>query len=254
MWKFPGLQELTHHFPDLGRTQGWVKLALRALAVFALTTTFFLWTDRLIPDWQPDGQILALTLGFGIMGQFFWRKRAYQERYGELAYRNAFVRFVLPGLSVIFATVAHCAYAPGIEIPDVWWNSYLSAAGWFYLVVGAVLWVRSALTFGADNLAWSYVYFPDEGRLVDTQMYGFLRHPVYSGVLRVTIGLCLLNGNWPALVFALLAPLGFTGWVRLVEERELLRRFPGYAEYRQRVPAFWTWHAVKFWRFVLSGE
>jgi protein-S-isoprenylcysteine O-methyltransferase Ste14 len=116
------------------------------------------------------------------------------------------------------------------------------------------LWVRSALTFGADNLAWSYVYFPDEGRLVDTQMYGFLRHPVYSGVLRVTIGLCLLNGNWPALVFALLAPLGFTGWVRLVEERELLRRFPGYAEYRQRVPAFWTWHAVKFWRFVLSGE
>jgi protein-S-isoprenylcysteine O-methyltransferase Ste14 len=251
---FPGLPELSAHFPDLGSVPGRLKLGLRALAVFALATLFFLWTDRLIPDWQPDGQILALALGFAITGQFFWRRRAYQAEYAELAYRNAFVRFVLPGLAVIFATVAHCAYMPGIEIPNVWWKVYLSALGWVFLAVGTLLWARGLWTFGADNLALLYVYYPAESRLVDTQMYSILRHPVYAGVLRVTIGLCLLNGTWPALIFALLAPLGMTGWTRLVEERELLERFPGYAEYRQRVPAFWTWQAGKFWRFLLRGE
>ena len=114
---------------------------------------------------------------------------------------------------------------PGIEIPDLWWKVYLSALGWIFLSLGAVLWIRAVLTLGADNLAMLYVYHPESGRLVDTQVYGLLRHPIYSGVLRVVIGLCLLNGNWPALIFALLAPLGLLGWVRLVEERELLVAF-----------------------------
>ena len=134
MKNFQGLRELSAYLPELGSTGGRAKLALRMLVVFALTTLFFIWTDRLIPEWQPDGQILAMALGFGITGQFFWRKQAYQERYGKLAYRNAFVRFVLPGLSVIFATVAHCAYMPGIEIPDLWWKVYLSALGWIFLL------------------------------------------------------------------------------------------------------------------------
>jgi protein-S-isoprenylcysteine O-methyltransferase Ste14 len=42
--------------------------------------------------------------------------------------------------------------------------------------------------------------------------------------------------------------------VRLVEEKELLERFPQYAEYRRKVPAFWTWQVGKFWRFLVSGR
>ena len=253
MWNLKGIEQLTLHFADLQSVGGRVRLALRASAFFALTTVFFLWTDRIIPDWQPDGQILALALGFLIIGRFFWQKHAYHEKYGELAYRNAFVHFMLPGLMVIFATIAHCAYAPGIEIPNVWWKVYLSMLGWLFVTIGAVLWIRSILTFGLDNLTMLYVYYPEESRLVDSQIYSILRHPIYSGALRVTVGLCLLNGNWPALIFALLAPVGFMGWVRLVEEKELLERFPEYAEYRRRTQAFWTWQAGKFWRFLLSG-
>lgn len=249
-----GMQELSRHFPDLLTGQGQARLAARAMLIFTLTTLFFRWTDRAIPDWQPDGQILVFTLGFLLIGRFFWQKRAYQEKYGDLAYRNAFVHFALPGLAIIFAAVAHSAYMPGLEVPAVWWKVYLTALGWFFLGTGAGLWARSVIVFGVDNLALLYVYHPEAGRLVDTQIYGILRHPVYSGVLRVTIGLCLLNANWPALVFAALAPLGMTGWVRLVEERELLQRFPDYAAYRQRVPAFWTWRVVRFWRFILSGR
>ena len=254
MWNFKGIEKLNSHFSDLQTPGGRIRLALRALFIFLLTTVFFLWTDHIIQDWQPDGQILALTSGFLLAGRFFWQKSAYQEKYEELAYRNAFVHFMLPGIMIIFATIAHSAYAPGIVIPNVWWKVYLSALGWLFVTVGGVLWVRSILTFGVDNLTMLYVYYPDESRLVESQIYSVLRHPIYSGALRVMIGLCLLNGNWPALFFALFVPVGFTGWIRLVEEKELLDRFPGYAEYRRKIPAFWTWQAGKFWRFLLSGR
>lgn len=250
---FPGLTQLRKHFPDLRSTTGSAGLALLALGCFALTTLFFIWTDRLIPDWQPDGQIIVMALGFLIMSRFFSQKDKYQERYEELAYRNAFVRFAIPGLAVIFATVAHCAYMPGIGIPDLWWKDALRVLGGIYALIGVGLWVRAILTFGADNLAMLYVYHPEDSRLVDTDIYGVLRHPVYSGALRVIIGLCLLNGSWPALFFALLSPLGLTGWVRLVEEKELLMRFPDYVQYRKRVPAFWTWQVIRFWRFLIKG-
>jgi len=139
MRNFQGIEKLSAHFPDRQGIRGRVRLVLRASAFFTLTTVFFLWTDQVIPDWQPDGQILALVLGFLIMGRFFWQKHAYQEKYGELAFRNAFVHFTLPGLMVIFATIAHCAYAPGIGIPDVWWKDYLSALGWLLVIIGAIL-------------------------------------------------------------------------------------------------------------------
>lgn len=254
MWNLKGVEKLTRHFPDLQSLEGRIRILLRAFAYFTITTVFFLWTDRIIPDWQPDGQILALVLGFLFIGRFFWQKRAYQEKYGELAFRNAFINFSLPGLMIIFATIAHCAYAPGIEIPNVWWKNYLSALGWLLVTIGAVLWIRSTLIFGVDNLTMLYVYHPEESRLVDSQIYSVLRHPIYSAALRIAIGLCLINGNWPALIFAIFASVIFTGWARLVEERELLIRFPEYAEYCHKVPAFWTWRVGKFWRFLLIGR
>jgi protein-S-isoprenylcysteine O-methyltransferase Ste14 len=248
-----GLRQLSQHVPDLNSGAGRLRLLLLSIGYFALTTAFFLLTDRLIPDWQPDGQIILMALGFLILARFFSQKKTYLERYAELAYRNAFVRFVIPGLGIIFAAILHTGYMPGIEIPDVWWKLYLTWLGGFWLVVGLWLWARTILTFGLDNLAMLYVYYPAESRMVDSSIYGILRHPVYAGALRVILGLALLNGNWPALIFALLAPLGMFGWVRLVEERELLQRFPDYREYRNRVPAFWTWKVNKLWKFLLQG-
>jgi protein-S-isoprenylcysteine O-methyltransferase Ste14 len=101
-----------------------------------------------------------------------------------------------------------------------------------------------------------YVYFPEEGRLVDSSIYGVLRHPIYAAALYVVIGLALLSGNWIALVFAALMPIGLTGWVRLVEEKDLIERFPDYSNYRLGVPAFWPRlrDLGKFLGFLLKGN
>jgi protein-S-isoprenylcysteine O-methyltransferase Ste14 len=249
-----GLEPLAEHFPDLQSRSGALALAGRALAFFVLTSLFFIVTDVLIPDWQPDGQIIVMALGYLILARFFTRRDVFRQLYGELAYREAFVRFALPGLAIVFASVAHCAYLPGLAVPELWWKSFLRLAGLYLVIVGIGLWLRAILTFGLDNLTMLYVYYPEKSRLVDSSIYGVLRHPVYAGALRVILGLCLLNGTWQALIFALIAPLGLTGWVRLVEEKELLARFPDYREYRARVPAFWTWRVRAFWRFLLTGK
>jgi protein-S-isoprenylcysteine O-methyltransferase Ste14 len=69
--------------------------------------------------------------------------------------------------------------------------------------------------------------------------------------------LALLNGTWFALTCVLIFMLGLWGWVRLVEEKELLERFgPSYAEYRRRVPAFWPRprDLGRFFKFLITGS
>jgi len=251
-----GMQQLIRHLPDLGTPAERAMLALRFAFILGTTSLFFIWTDRQIPDWQPDGEIIVMALGFLTLSLFFSRKALYRERYGDLAFRNAFVNFSIPGLAIIFASVAHVAYMPGVDIPNLWWKPALGLLGACFLLVAAWLWLRAVSLFGVDNLTMLYVYFPEEGRMVDSSIYGVIRHPIYAAALYIVIGLALLSGNWMALVFAALMPLGLTGWVRLVEERDLLERFPDYGEYRKRVPAFWPRprDLGKFFGFVLKGN
>jgi protein-S-isoprenylcysteine O-methyltransferase Ste14 len=160
-------------------------------------------------------------------------------------------------VTTVAASLAHLAYMVGPVIPDIWWKPILVYAGWFLIIINVALWLRSVLTFGVDNIALVYVYFPQEGRFVNSSIYSILRHPVYSAILHISIGLALISANWYSLLVAILLPLGFAGWVRLIEEKELIERFgQSYLDYRKSTPAFWVkprdW--VKFFRFLISGN
>jgi len=253
---FKGLDILARHVPELNSTGGRLKIFLYFTLLFALVTFYFIATDR-IPTWSIDSQIIVIALGYLVLSQFFSRKKAYQEKHGKLAYRNAFAHYAMPGLALIFAAIAHAGYMNGPFVPRGWWTILFIVLGWFMLGIGALLWIRSVFAFGADNLAMLYVYHPEEGKIVDSSIYGVLRHPVYAGVLRVGIGLALLNGNANALAFALLLPLGLFGWIRLVEEKELIERIgESYLDYRKRVPAFWPKlrDLGKFFKFLITGR
>jgi hypothetical protein len=71
-----------------------------------LVAAYFIITDR-IPTWNIDSQIIVVALGFLVMSLFFFRKQAYKEKYKELAYRNAFAHYSMPGLTLIMADIAH---------------------------------------------------------------------------------------------------------------------------------------------------
>ena len=253
--KIKGMDALRKHVPEL-QSPGGLVLVLSALAaVFIITTLFFILVDRQFSEWMPDGEIVIMALGFLVMSRFFSQKRTYQEKYGNLAYRNAFARFNIPGLGIVFASIVHIGYMSGVEIPDLWWKPILMGIGWIFVVIGAVLWIRTVAGFGVDYLAMLYVYFPSEGSTSNSGIYQILRHPVYSSALSVGVGLAMVHANWYALLVALVLPIFLFGWVRLVEEKELLQRFPDYAAYRMRVPAFLARPRdyVGFFRFLIMG-
>lgn len=254
--KLKGLESLRSHVPEVRTTGGLALVIFSFVVVFFLTTLFFILVDTRFIEWLPDGEIVIMALGFLIMSRFFSQKKVYRQKYGELAYRKAFARFNIPGLAIVFASIAHLGYIFGPGIPAIWWRPILVSVGWVFAAIGVALWLRSVATFGVDNLAMLYVYFPLESRTVNTGIYQILRHPVYAAALYIGIGLSLIHANWYALLVALILPIFLTGWVRLVEEKELLERFPDYSDYRKHLPAFWPRPRdfIGFFRFLVLGR
>jgi len=254
--KLKGLDSLSKHVPELNSASGRTRIVLYVMSLLALVTAYFITTDN-IPTWSIDSEIIIASLGFLILSLFFSRKPVYQEKYKDLAYRNAFAHYALPGLCLIFGAVAHAVYMNGPVIPTGWWTTVFTVLGWYWVLVGAILWIRSIATFGVDNLNLLYVYHPEESRIVDSSIYAILRHPIYASAIRVWVGLALLNGNGNSVIFSVFVPLGLTGWIRLVEEKELLERFgKPYLDYRKHVPAFWAKprDIGKFFKFLLTGN
>jgi protein-S-isoprenylcysteine O-methyltransferase Ste14 len=251
-----GLDALRAHVPGLGSRWGLLRVALAILLVLVLTSLFLLAADTWFSEWMPDGEIVILALGFLLLSRFFTQRERYQRRFGEAAYRIAFSRFNIPGLGMIGAAIGHLAYIAGPGIPPLWWRSWLIALGYALVAIGIVLCARAISTLGLDHLTMLYVYYPEEAHPTSSGIYGLVRHPVYSGALHIGFGLALIHASWYALLVALLLPIFFLGWVRLVEEPNLVTRYPSYEQYRRRVPPFWprptAW--LTFTRFLFVGE
>jgi len=252
---FKGFDKLKAHVSQLTTSSGRIKIVASFFGILGLTTLYFILTDR-IPTWTLDSQIVVMSLGFLLFSRYFTQRKKFMERYKAAAYRHAFGRFALPGLAIIFAAFAHIGYMNGPKFTQPTLVLIFTWLGWFNLVVGVALWIRAVSVFGLDNLTMLYVYFPEEGTVVNSSIYSVIRHPIYGAALRVGVGLALLNMGIYALTFAVLLPLGLFGWVRLVEEKELIERFAGYAEYRQKTPAFFpTPNRIPgFFRFLFTGR
>jgi protein-S-isoprenylcysteine O-methyltransferase Ste14 len=252
-----GFEALKKHVPALHSTKSRITIAATALACFLAGLSFLYLVDTYWPDYTMDGSVELALLGFLLLAMFFRQKTRLRERYGEKAYPIAFGRFILTGLPFIFATTAHIAYMPGPDLPTGWWTLAIILLGWYFAIAGATLWLRAIFALGVDNLVMLYVYHPEESRVVDSSIYAIIRHPVYAGVIRLALGLALLNTNWFALTFAVLLWMGLTVWIGFIEERELTERFgKGYGEYRQKTPAFWPKlnKYGEFFHFLVTGR
>ena len=70
--------------------------------------------------------------------------------------------------------------------------------------------------------------------VVDTGMYGIVRHPMYAVTILLFLMIPLVLGSWYALIVFVFYPAVIG--VRLKDEEELLtRELPGYAEYKEKV-------------------
>ncbi len=251
-----GLEALQRHVPAWRTPTGFLSVPLSIAVVAVLTSLFFLAVDRYFAEWLPDGEIVILALGFLILSRFFSQRKRYLQRYGERAYSVAFTRFFITGIGIFVASVAHLSYIAGPEIPEVWWKPWLVGLGYVLIISAILLLLRVMQSVGLDSLLMLYVYYPQEGARFNAPVYSLLRHPIYAAAQDIAFGLALIHSNWYALLVALLLPLFFAGWTRLFEEPDLSERFPEYAEYRKRVPAFAPAPSSlgKLWRLMLTGK
>lgn len=99
------------------------------------------------------------------------------------------------------------------------------------LLVGYVLYAEVL----RENVYLSRVVEVQEGQIViDTGLYGIVRHPMYLAVSLLYIAIPLVLGSWWALLPMLLCVLLLL--VRISKEEQVLcQGLPGYTEYTKRV-------------------
>lgn len=135
-----------------------------------------------------------------------------------------FLFFVGCALLVLLAPLDH-----RFRWSNVLW--YISVAGNALVAVSFYVFylVSKVNTYAAAN-----VRVEAGQKVIDTGLYGSVRHPMYFGALLLVAGTPLALGSWWAL---LVAPLFLPVlYVRMVNEEAVLKRdLPGYEEYTHRV-------------------
>ena len=93
-----------------------------------------------------------------------------------------------------------------------------------------------------ENAYLSRTVRVEEGQtVVDTGLYGIVRHPMYAVTIELFLMMPLVLGSWYALIAFAFYPAVIV--VRLKDEEELLtRELPGYEEYKKKV----KWRLLPF--------
>jgi protein-S-isoprenylcysteine O-methyltransferase Ste14 len=108
---------------------------------------------------------------------------------------------------------------------------YVSLVGDVLVALGLLidLFVFRENSYGASNIQTF------EGqKVISTGLYALVRHPMYTGVLIMVIGVPLaLDSWWGLVIIALVVPV--LAWRILDEEKLLEKDLPGYEGYEQKV-------------------
>lgn len=122
---------------------------------------------------------------------------------------------------------------PGFDIRYGWsnmpaWVSILAAVVMFlsYMLVFRTMQVNSYLSRVIEVAAGQ--------KVIDTDVYGIVRHPMYVGMLILMLVSPIVLGSWWAFIPAL-AVIPLIAARILDEEKALEQDLPGYVEYKTRV-------------------
>jgi len=111
----------------------------------------------------------------------------------------------------------------------------LQVTGWLMISIGAVIIIIALFSIGIKAAAPS-----TEDTIVNKGIYSVVRNPIHTGTFLEFTGIFLLH---PTLEAGLASVLGWV-WIYIqtrFEEKDLLRRIPGYREYMVQIPRFFPY-------------
>lgn len=191
-------------------TQAWVFLAISGAVIFASTVALAIWApesfavrqQKVVPD-KSKKQPRIDRIGLPIY----------------LVYVLAWVVFI--PLDVFALRL----------FPPV--NMVVSVAGAVACVAGIGI---GQLSVAQNRFAAPTIHDQSAERqqVVDTGLYGVIRHPLYAGNLLTFTGMALWLGSYAAAI-AVSVMLAATVARILIEEAYLRENLPGYADYTRRV-------------------
>ena len=121
-----------------------------------------------------------------------------------------------------------------------WGLPFVSYFRFFLLILGVVIHWMGMLTLKKQ---WStVVVVSDNHKLVDTGIYKFIRHPIYTGLLLELFGFGLALTNWASILIRLVPNIASLTYRIFVEEKVLEKSFGNdYINYERRTKRLIPW-------------
>jgi protein-S-isoprenylcysteine O-methyltransferase Ste14 len=138
--------------------------------------------------------------------------------------------FIMPFLSI--------GFFGAIIIPPLDYRFQWTVIPFYVEIIGLVI-----LNFGLILMDFAMIQnayaskildIKKEQKLIDTGLYGHVRHPLYTGAILMILGLPIALGSWISLIPAAVGSLALVIRIRF-EEKMLIEGMDGYEEYRTRV-------------------
>ena len=149
---------------------------------------------------------------------------------GQRGWRRGWFWLAVVGL-LLLTTRARTAPSMNVALWSVGWAVVMGADVVTVVGLGVAIWSRVAL-----GVYWSgNVVVKEAHVIIDRGPYRLVRHPIYFGMILMSLGTALWWGRANGLVLFAVALAGFTVKARL-EERLLTEHFPAeYGAYKTRV-------------------
>ena len=112
-----------------------------------------------------------------------------------------------------------------------------SVPAWAAVIGDLMMLAGLAIAFAvakANSFASAIIELAEDQKVISTGPYAVVRHPLYSGALIILFGIPLALGSWWGMLVVLPLFVAIV-WRLLDEERFLVEKLAGYAEYREAV-------------------
>ncbi len=218
----------------------WVIAILPFWIALVLIVTFFLISQ----DWNwIEAWLVMVTFDINMTVSFYLinkknprviRNRAKLKKVGitEKTKRSAGSdKFIIPFLAIGFVgAIILPIFDHRFQISQI--NIFiLEIIGLVVLNIGLVI---MDIAMVENAFASKLLDINKDQKLIDTGLYGHVRHPLYSGVILIIFGFPFALGSWISLIPAAIAVLSILIRIKF-EEEMLIKGMDGYEEYRTRV-------------------